>query len=501
MPNVYFSLSSEVAPVLGEYERSATALFNAYVGPVIENYLDGLVDQLGKSGLKRQPLIAQANGGLATPSQTIPIFTVESGPAAGVVGSAHVAEQLGVSNVIATDVGGTTFKVSIIEGGKWSYSKETILNQYQLRLPMIDVVSIGAGGGSIAWVDAGGALRVGPESAGAVPGPACYGRGGERPTVTDANLVLGYMDPDRFLGGAMALDRNAAETAIEAHVAEPLGISTIEAAVGISRIANNAMSNAIRYVSVSRGRDPRDYALMAFGGAGALSAGVQAADVGIKSILVPRSASVLSALGGLMSDFKVSKIQSFVVAADAVELDALNDVFLRMHAEAERALQDAGAVSEVVVNRFLDIHYPGQVQEVIVPLRSRTRRVTAVNLARAVRDFHDLHEQLYAFKRPDQGAEIVSLRLELTGLRERLPLPAKPFEGESADHAKLGERQVYFEGLGFVDCPIYEGPSLRPGNLISGPAVIHEPDTTIVVYQSQEAMLDPHDMYVIEVVD
>jgi N-methylhydantoinase A len=502
-PECFVSLSCEVLPQIREFERVSTTMVNAYTSPKLERYLRRLDDGLREQGFSGALLLMQSNGGVMDLefSSQRGVEAVLSGPAGGVVAGLRMGERSGYPNIITADMGGTSYDVCLVHDGTPEVGVDQWISRYRIAVPLLDIHTIGAGGGSIAWVDAGGALRVGPESAGAVPGPACYGRGGERPTVTDANLVLGYMDPDRFLGGAMALDRNAAKTAIEAHVAEPLRISTIEAAVGISRIANNAMSNAIRYVSVSRGRDPRDYALMAFGGAGALSAGVQAADVGIKSILVPRSASVLSALGGLMSDFKVSKIQSFVVAADAVELDALNDVFLRMHAEAERALQDAGAVSEVVVNRFLDIHYPGQVQEVIVPLRSRTRRVTAVNLARAVRDFHDLHEQLYAFKRPDQGAEIVSLRLELTGLRERLPLPAKPFEGESADHAKLGERQVYFEGLGFVDCPIYEGPSLRPGNLISGPAVIHEPDTTIVVYQSQEAMLDPHDMYVIEVVD
>jgi N-methylhydantoinase A len=299
----------------------------------------------------------------------------------------------------------------------------------------------------------------------------------------------------------MKLDREAAEEVIAKDVAEPLGLSMLDAAIGISRISNNAMSNAIRYVSVSRGRDPRDYVLMAFGGAGALSAGVQAADVGIKSILIPRNASVLSALGGLMSDFKVSKIQSFVVSSEHVDLDELNVIFLRMQEEAEKLLEDAGALSGVTVNRFLDIHYAGQVQEVIVPLRSRTRRVTAVNLARAVRDFHDLHEQLYAFKRPEHPVEIVSLRLELIGVRERMMLPARSFESESAEHAKVGERTVYFDGLGFVDCPIYEGPELVPGNLVSGPAVIHEPDTTIVVYEGQEAMLDQHETYVIEVVE
>ena len=233
LPGVYVTMSADIAPVLGEYERSATALFNAYVGPVIESYLGTLVSSLGEAGLACSPLVVQANGGLVTPAQTIPIFTVESGPAAGVVGSAYLAAQLGLKDVIATDVGGTTFKVALIEGGQWTYAKETVLNQYQLRLPMIDVVSIGAGGGSIAWVDSG-RLRVGPKSASSQPGPACYGLGGTEPTVTDADVVLGYISPDRFLGGRMALRRDLAEEAIRTRIANPLfGGDVTAAAAGI----------------------------------------------------------------------------------------------------------------------------------------------------------------------------------------------------------------------------------------------------------------------------
>ena len=234
--------------------------------------------------------------------------------------------------------------------------------------------------------------------------PALRATAGEetRPTITDANLVLGYMDPERFLPG-MALDADAATQAVQTHVADPLGITAVAAAAGIARISNNSMANALRFVSISRGRDPRDYALMAFGGAGAISAGVQAADVGIKTILVPRSASVLSALGGLMSDFKVSKIQSFIAGSADVDIDELNDIFSKMYDEAAQLLADAGVGDDVGLQRYLDVHYEGQVQEVIVPLRSRTRRITAVNLARAMRDFHDLHEQLYAFNRPEES--------------------------------------------------------------------------------------------------
>jgi len=274
-----------------------------------------------------------------------------------------------------------------------------------------------------------------------------------------------------------------------------------EAAVGISRIANHAMSDALRFVSVSRGRDPRDYALMAFGGGGAISAGVQALDVGIKTILVPKNASVLSAYGGLMSDFKVSKIRSVLQSSETVELERLGDIVATMQSEAEGLLDKAGSTRGVQVDRFLDIRYVGQVQEVIVPLKSRTRRITKVNLARAIRDFHDLHRHLYKFSRPEEPVEIVSARLELTGEREPIVRKPLPFDGESPDEALAGSRRVYFESIGFHDTRVYDGSRLKPGNLIPGPAVIHEPDTTIVVLPNQEAMLDQFETYVIEVVE
>ncbi|HSM41594.1 MAG TPA: hydantoinase/oxoprolinase family protein, partial [Afifellaceae bacterium] len=287
LPGLYVSLSSAVAPILGEYERSATALFNAYVGPVIEGYLDDLVGTLQQAGLKRVPLVVQANGGLATPAQTVPIFTVESGPAAGVVGSARLADDLGIADVIATDVGGTTFKVAVIEGGKWAYAKETVLNQYQLRLPMIDVVSIGAGGGSIAWID-NGRLRVGPQSASSHPGPACYGLGGIEPTVTDADVVLGYISAEQFLGGRMKLDPELAEKAIRERIADPLFDGDVTAAAaGIKRVIDAQMADLIRKTTLQRGHDPRRFAMMAYGGSGPVHAASYGNDLGVREIVVP----------------------------------------------------------------------------------------------------------------------------------------------------------------------------------------------------------------------
>jgi N-methylhydantoinase A len=501
-PGCFVSLSCDVLPQIREFERLSTTMVNAYTSPKLARYLEKLEERLHEEGFAGSLLVMQSNGGVMDVgfSRQRGVDAVLSGPAGGVVASMRLGENSGYRNIITADMGGTSYDVCLIHDGQPEVGVDQWLSRYRIAVPLLDIHTIGAGGGSIAWVDSGGALRVGPESAGAYPGPACYGRGGTRPTITDANLVLGYMDPERFLPG-MALDADAATEAIQTHVADPLDITAVAAAAGIARISNNAMANALRFVSISRGRDPRDYALMAFGGAGAISAGVQAVDVGIKTILVPRSASVLSAFGGLMSDFKVSKIQSFIAGSAGVDIDDLNDVFTKMYDEADHLLADAGVGSEVGLARYLDVHYEGQVQEVIVPLRSRTRRITAVNLARAVRDFHDLHEQLYAFSRPEEAPQIVSARLELTGVRERLSLPSKHFGLETADHAQVDTREVYFEKPGFIETPIYDGSLLESGNLVTGPAVIHEPDTTIVVNPNQEAMLDQSDMYVIEVVE
>jgi N-methylhydantoinase A len=365
---------------------------------------------------------------------------------------------------------------------------------------MVDIHTIGAGGGSIAWIDEGGALRVGPQSAGAFPGPVCYGRGGTEPTLTDADLVLGYISPDYFLGGRMKLDVEAARRAIEEKIAQPLGIDLIEAASGIFRIANNSMSNAIRHVTVARGRDPRDFALCVFGGAGAIHAGDQAPDLGIKTILVPKAASVLSALGNQLSNFKITKVQSFIRRTNDIALEDLNAVFGDMLDRAEADLGEQAKISQTTSLRYVDIRYVGQTHEVSVPIRSRTRRVTELNLNTALNEFHNLHEQLYSFKRPEHPAEVLNLRLDLIGIRETATLKSQAFGDEDPAPALRGRREAYFRALGgFTEVPVYDGDKVHPGNLISGPAIIEEPDTTIVVYPGQEAMSDHYSTYVIEI--
>ncbi len=500
-PHLFVTLSSDVLPQVREFERVSTTVVNAYTSPKLRAYLEQLSARLEAQGFRGGLFLMQSNGGMMDIgfAREHGVEAVLSGPSGGVVAATFLGRQSGYKNIITADMGGTSYDVCLIKDSTPEVGVDNWISRYRVAVPLIDIHTIGAGGGSIAWLDDAGALRVGPRSAGAQPGPACYGRGGTEPTVTDADLVLGYLDAGSFLDGQMALERHAAHQAIQQHIAEPMNISVEEAASGIFDIANNSMINAIRYVSVARGRDPRDFALLAFGGAGPVHAGMQVRDLGIRTILVPKNASVLSALGNLIANFKVSKVQSFIAKSDRVDLEGLNSVLARLHREAEALLGDRARIREVLVRRFLDIRYEGQVQEVIVPIQARTRRLSEVSLAQTLEEFHELHQQIYKFQRPEQSVEIVSVRLDMIGVRAPLHFESHPFEDEDAGHARKGRRPVYFEPHGFVETDIYAGERVRPGNLITGPAIIEETNTSVVLYPNQEAMLDQFLTYVIQV--
>ena len=501
-PGVPVTLSSEILPQVREFERLSTTLVSAYARPKVERYLQQLKRRLQEAGFGGELFVMHSNGGMVHVDYAAEhsVELLMSGPAGGVVAGAHLSAISGYRDVITVDLGGTSYDVCLVKDSEPASGTEAWVSRYRIATPMVDVHTVGSGGGSVAWIDEGGALRVVPQSAGAFPGPVCYGRGGSEPTVTDADLVLGYIGPDYFLGGRMRLDVAAARAAIETSIAEPLGLSVVEAASGIFRIANNSMANAIRHVTVARGRDPRDFALCVFGGAGAIHAGAQAPDLGIKTILVPKAASVLSALGNQLSNFKVTKVQSFIRRTDRIALEELNAVFAEMLASAEADLGDQEKVRETITQRFVDIRYHGQTHEVTVPIRSRTRRVTELNLATALNEFHERHEQLYSFKRTSHPSEVLNLRLDLIGVRETVSLRSEPFGDEDPAAALRGRRGVCFASAeGFLDTPVYDGAQIRPGHLIPGPAVIEEPDTTIVVYPGQEAMADHYGTYVIEI--
>lgn len=486
-PQLYVSVSADIAPVMGEYERSATALFNAYVGPVIDSYLDRLERTLADNGLRQKLLIVQANGGLATVAQTVPIYTIESGPAAGVVGAAQMAERLGYSNVIATDVGGTTFKVAIIEGGTWSYSTQTVLNQYQLRLPMIDLASIGAGGGSIAWVD-GGRLRIGPKSASADPGPACYGLGGAEPTVTDADVALGYIAPDNFLGGRMKLHRDSALDAIRTRVAEPLfGGDVIAAAAGIRRVVDSQMADLIRKCTLERGYDPRDFVMMAYGGAGPVHAASYAAEAGATKVLVPYFATVHSAYGAALSDirFSLQFSEPIVLPNDAARIEA---IFKAMELKGADALGRADvAPPSRRYDRWVEARYRRQVHQLRIPAPATIDAAALEQLARA---FELEYERLFGpgSGLADAGIELINYGVDAVGLVDKAPskkaTSSGPVTPASMRETYCPRRQA------MVPTPIYDGPTLPPDSRIEGPAVIEHPGTTIVILAGQGARID-----------
>jgi len=487
LADLYVCISSDVAPVIGEYERSATALFNAYVGPVIESYIRRLEGTLASAGLRRKLLVVQSNGGVTPAAQAIPIFTVESGPAAGVVGAAHIASTLGVPNVIATDVGGTTFKVAVIEDHHWGHSEETVLNQYQLRLPMVDLASIGAGGGSIAWTD-GGRLRVGPQSAAAHPGAACYGLGGEVPTVTDADVVLGYISPDRFLGGRMKLYPELAAQAIRRFVADPLfGGDVLAAAAGIRTVIDSQMADLIRKATLERGHDPRDFVMMAYGGAGPVHAASYGAEVGVTEIIVPYFATVHSAYGAALSDIRFSQRYS-----DPVVLPLAPERIERIYADMEARGHMQLAEAEVSpghrrFDRWVEARYRRQVHHVRVAAPSV---IDQAGLRKLAETFEAEYERLFGKGAAlrDAGIELVNYGVDAIGWASKTPDEKAPQGGFDEPRAS---RSTYCPRQGAMAAtPVYDGPQLPPETRLVGPAIIEHPGTTIVVLSGQSARID-----------
>jgi N-methylhydantoinase A len=500
-PEATISLSHEILPQVREFERFSTTIINAYVSPHLKKYLMHLSRRLNETGFCGELFVMQSNGGMMHVDFAAErgVEAALSGPSGGVVAAAHLGNLTGFSDLITMDMGGTSYDVCVVKRGRPELSANYWLSRYRIGLPMIDIHTVGSGGGSVAWVDKGGGLRVGPQSAGADPGPACYGRGGEEPTVTDADVVLGYIDPDYFLGGRVKLNLELAKKAIEEKIAKPLGLSLMAAASGIFRIVNNNMNNAIRYVTVMRGRDPRDFALMAFGGAGPVHAGAQVKDLKIGTLLVPKTAPMFSALGAVLSDFKISRVQSLHMRSTDPKVELLNDLFRKMYDEA-LALLGIGRkeVVRIDVHRFIDLRYIRQVHEVTIEIPAGNKELATADLKEIFNIFHDRHDALYAFKRPEFPVEIINLRLDLVGVRNPIELERISANGARRRAALKGERAVYFEELkDYVNTAIYDGSLIRPGYVIKGPAVVEEPETTIVLCPGQELELNPYQTYVI----
>jgi N-methylhydantoinase A len=494
-PGIHVSISSDIVPAMKEYERSATTAVNAYLAPLLTNYLAQLETGLTAKGMSAPLFVMQSLGGAMQVSDADrrAANTLVSGPAGGVVAARYVGEILDQPNVICADVGGTSFDVGLIVDGEPLITSTSTVNQYTLLVPTIDIVSIGAGGGSIAWVDLG-RLRVGPQSAGAVPGPACYGRGGEQPTVTDANVVLGYINPDYFLGGELTLDRDLAEKAIREKVAEPLGMSVRDAAAGIIEIADHHMSDLMRKMTIERGYDPRDFVVYAFGGAGPLHGGAFGRELGAKEILFPLGnvASAFSALGLAVSDLTtIAQITDLALAP--FDPATITSHFKDLEAEALESLKGRGsAEGDAQLQRVLELRYKGQVHQVDTPVPGGD--LTADDVEEVIAEFERRYEQHYgrgsAFR--EAGIELVTYRVLATSRVHQTRFTPQALVGTNPDEAIIGRENLYWRELeAEAETAIY-GSGLQPGMEFDGPAVIRLESTTALVHPGQHVRIDEY---------
>ena len=491
-PHLMVSLSHELAPVIKEYERTATTAINAYVGNVTGSYLGRLSGRLGSEGYRNPPLIMQSSGGVipAAEAQQRAASLLVSGPAGGVIGAVALGEALGIENMITTDVGGTSFDVGLVVDGEPQFSLTPVYAQYHTVLPSIDISSIGAGGGSIAWIEPSvGLLKVGPQSAGADPGPVCYGAGGTEPTVTDANVVLNRLNPNFFLGGTHQLDGELARQAISQKIAAPLGLSVEEAALGIVNILDARMADLVRKVTIGRGYDPRNFSLLAFGGAGPLHVGAYAGDVGVQQIIIPAQSSEFSAWGIAVSDLLYLRQLSEPLLAPFPAAD-LNRIYALLEEEVEEGLRGAGVEPHAMsLSRSIDMRFRGQIHEVRVPVPSG--HLTDSVLEEVSRTFHDIYNRKYGAGAAYHQAGVEARTFQIRGygrIRQNEWVP-RELGPENAESAIRDRRQIYFQD-GFQLTPIYGHAALRPGHRLLGPALIEADDTTILLQPEQSLHLD-----------
>lgn len=501
--NDHVSASSEILPEIREFERFSTTALNAYLQPEVSGYLGRLENALKAGGFDGEFMIVQSNGGVMAVDTAcrLPVRTALSGPAAGVIAAAYIAQSAGFDNVITGDMGGTSFDVSLISEGQSMLSPQTSIDfGMVVRNPMIEITTIGAGGGSIAWVDKGGLLNIGPESAGSSPGPVAYGLGNTRPTVTDANVVLGRIDPDNPIGGKLArLDVEAAARAIDEHVGLPLGLTTLEAAEAILKVANSRMAGAIRLVSIERGFDPKNFAFMPFGGGGALHAGAMLAEVGIARAIVPRYPGVTSAMGCVIADMRQDFVQTINSLVDTLDESALG-AFMQSHTDQGMALLDAARTTFQAreLSFELDMAYLGQTHTVSVPLTVKTdgHTVTAPTRAEINQAFDTTYTATYGRLLQNGVRRILNLRSAVTGKRPKFDLTTlAPAEGGRRD--ALATRQVYFGGR-WHDTAIYDRLALPAGSIIQGPAILTQPDTTVLIEPDLQGRVDRFGNTIIE---
>jgi len=492
-PYMSISLSSEVLPQIREYYRLSTTVINAYLQPILARYIAQLDRRLKETGVTtRQKYIMQSNGGMSTfdAAARRAVTTVLSGPAGGVTAGAYACRMTGIGNIITFDMGGTSCDVALIKDGEPALAARGKIEGRDLAVPMMDINTVSAGGGTIARVDRFGALEVGPESAGAVPGPACYGRGGAAPTITDCNLIMGLLSADNFLGGAMRLDTNVAQRTIEEKIAQPLGFDVAAAAEGIVRIIDVKMEEAIKAISTMRGHDLRDFHLLAFGGAGPVHAGRIARDLGMAGVIIPLYPGVYSAIGLLMSDVKHDYVRSRMTQLRGLDPAEVNAMFDSLVTQARDELREDGfGEDRINVQRALDLRYAGQGYEIALPVGEGP--LDEAGLVTLRQDFDRQHKAMFGHSAPEEPVEIVSYRVRGIGLVPAVEMPRFARTGASLNSALRERRRVRFDGED-IDCPVYQRETIDVGATITGPAILDQFDCTTVLCPGQVARVDEY---------
>ncbi len=491
-PEAFVSISSEICPEFREFERTSTTVINAYLQPIVERYIRNLTAMLNEKYGKVEVRIMQASGGAmsAETARDHAVNIVNSGPAGGAVAGAFIGKLLGDKQLMTVDMGGTSFDIGLIVGGVPRVSSEGKFEGYPVKIPAVDVHAIGAGGGSIAWIDTGGALNMGPQSAAADPGPACYGFGGELPVVTDANLVLGRLNADYFLGGEMKLYPDKARAAIEKHIARPMKLSLEDAAYGMIRVVNANMVKGMSGSSIEKGFDPREFTLVAFGGAGPLHACELAKEIGMNKIVIPLYPGALSAFGLVTSDIRHDYVQTIAKPAASVEPGDLLRAYAAMEEKARAQLREEKIPeSEVEIQWTADLRYAGQAYELNVPV-TRNGKLTRKDIEATVARFHALHQKVYEYSSTDEPVDVINVRLIGGGQVPDVKLPRRKRGVASPRAALKGKRPVYYAGRGFLNVPVYERDLLQPGNVVKGPCMIEEIISSTVVIPGALAKVD-----------
>lgn len=488
-PDLPVSISSDIVPEFREFERMNTTVLNAYVQPVMRRYVSKLAERIAGAGVTAPLLIMQSAGGMMTDvaAGSRSVQTLLSGPAGGVLAAQYLTELTADKSFITADLGGTSFDVAIVDGGRVSNITEGEIEGYAVKFPHIDITTIGAGGGSIAWIDSGGALRVGPRSAGAVPGPVCYAKGGLEPTVTDANAVLGRIS-SALSGGEMLLDVDAARRALQTRIAEPLGLTVEKAAEGILRVVNANMVRAIRVMTIERGIDPRNFALLPFGGAGALHGSELGRTLGIDRVVVPVAPGNFSAMGLLAAPVRYDQVLSYLLRDVDIDPPAVQGVYQRLQDAVEEQLRaDKIESSEIAVHRRADLRYVGQAFELTVDVPAGT--LTGEVLAEVVDQFHRSHERSYGFAKPGEPVELVNLRVSLLAASATTRRPPSAADADGTDPVPVEVRPAYFSGR-WTDTPVYVREELRGGHTFTGPAIVQESGSTTVVSPGDVVTVD-----------